>query len=101
MASSKQRTRPGADLHLGEAPSGFEPEPAELVAERLDVPRDRRERAALLVLGIGRGATPEELTTGIAADIVDAFADELERNEALAHVDLLLEVLSPRAEVSR
>lgn len=75
---------------------GFVPTPATLPAPRVDVAQDRRERAALMLLAIAYGHTPEDIARGIAPDVVAAFADDLERDEALAHVDLLLDLLQPR-----
>ena len=86
---------------LPDAPAGFWPDGPPLPATRLDVDEERRERAALLVLAIGRYYTPDELVAGVPADITAAFRDDLERDEALAHVDLLLEVLSPRPRPTR
>jgi hypothetical protein len=76
--------------------SGFTPRPAALPPERLDVPRERRHRAALLVLAIAHGLTPEDIAEEVPRAILDAFADDLQRAEALAMVDLLLDTLSPR-----
>jgi hypothetical protein len=81
--------------------SGFNAGAASLPAERTDVAEERRHRAALLVLAIGRGYAPEDLADGVPADALQALGDELERAEALAHVDVLLGVLAPRVEVAR
>jgi hypothetical protein len=79
-------------------PRGIDMDPVGLVAERTDVSLIRRRRAALPVLAIGRGYTPEDLVDGYPPDVLDAFGDELELAEALAHVDALLEILVPRME---
>jgi hypothetical protein len=76
--------------------AGFDPGPTALPARRLDIDTGRRERAALLVLAIGRQAVPEDIVDGPPLEVLQAFEDELWRDEALAHVDILLEVLSPR-----
>jgi hypothetical protein len=80
---------------------GYEATGADLPPERHDVPLGRRRRAALTVLAIGRGHTPEELEEGFPQDVLDAFSDGLELDEALAYVDLLLETLLPRTEGDR
>ena len=46
----------------------------------------RRERVAVLLAGVVRGAIPEELATGRAVTI----SDDLERAELRDHVDVLL-----------
>ncbi|MFP5365145.1 MAG: hypothetical protein ACLGI5_20745 [Thermoleophilia bacterium] len=73
---------------------GFVPDPITLPAPRSDVAHDRRERAALVLMAVAYGHTPEDIARGIAPEIVEAFGDELERDEALAHVDLLLDALT-------
>lgn len=83
------------------APCGFEVDSIDLPSERTDVPLARRRRAALHVLAIGRCATPEDLVDGFPVAVVEAFSDELELGEALAHLDLLLDVLVPRVEDTR
>ena len=78
---------------------GFEPEPAALPTPRVDVPLARRERAALMTMAIAYGATPEDIVLGSATgrpdEVAEAFTRSEDRAEALAHVDLLLEVLCP------
>jgi hypothetical protein len=81
--------------------NGFVPDNRWLPVERSDVARGRRERAALLVLAISRGYAPEELVDQPPPDVLEAFGDDLERDEGLAHVDLLLNVLAPRVEAGR
>lgn len=80
---------------------GFEVDDVELPVERLDFSREHREHAALLLLAIVRGATPEDIASGKAPaeDIRQVWTDELERVEALAHIDLLLDVLCPQWKV--
>jgi hypothetical protein len=80
--------------------SGFCPAPASLPRERLDVPRERRHRAALLVLAIAHGLTPEDIAEEIPRAILDVFADKLHRAEALAFVDLLIETLLPTTSLA-
>jgi hypothetical protein len=53
-----------------------------------------RDRAALIVLAIGRGWTPEEIARGLDCAIIDVFTDDIHRAEALCHVDLLLEAVA-------
>lgn len=78
------------------SPRGFIPPPARLPAQRVDVAYACREKAAQMVLAAILGSTPEEIVlSGIGPNAVRAFSDELERDEALAHVDLLLDVLQP------
>jgi hypothetical protein len=60
----------------------------------VDIPRVVRDRAALIVLAIGRGRTPEDIARGIDRTIDEAFTDDLERAEALCHVDLLLDAVT-------
>jgi hypothetical protein len=79
---------------------GFVPAPATLPLERLDVPRERRHRAALLVLAIAHGLTPEDVADEVPQRIIDAFGNELQRAEALTWVDLLLETLAPQADLA-
>lgn len=50
----------------------------------------RREAAALIVLAVGSLATPEEIVDGPSPSVLQRWADPLEREEALAMVDLLL-----------
>lgn len=79
---------------------GFDPGPVDdLPGPRADVSDTVRERAALMVLAVAYGQCPEDIARGIAPRVRSAFDDEFERDEALAHVDLLLEVLQPRATV--
>jgi hypothetical protein len=89
---------PFCGLSLG----GFEADPdglVELPSERTDTPLERRQRAALIVLAIGRGCTPEEvLMDDVPAERFAAVRGPLELQEASCWVDLLLDVLSPRAE---
>jgi hypothetical protein len=80
---------------------GFEADPVVLPSERDDVLLGRRRHAALLVLAIGRGATPEDLMDDVTPEVVEAFGDDLELAEAMTHVDLLLDVLIPREAVGR
>lgn len=87
--------------HPTPALTGFEPPAVELPRERTDVPLHRRRRAALLVLAIGRLATPEEVIDGMLGDVVAAFSDALELDEALQWTTLLLDALMPRTEVAR
>lgn len=77
-------------------PSGFDPGPADLPPRRVDVPRSRREQAALRLLAVAYGHCPERIVRGIEPRILRAFEDPLERDEALAHVDLVLDVLDGR-----
>jgi hypothetical protein len=80
---------------LPASPAGFEEEAGILGPKRADVPLECRDRAALIVLAIGRMCTPEEIVRGMPASARAAFRDRLERDEALAHVDLLLDALVP------
>ena len=80
--------------------NGFIPDTKWLPAERHDIPAERRKRAAELVLAIGRHYTPEEMVDQPPADVIEAFGDDLERDEALAFVDLVANVLMPRMGVS-
>ena len=90
----KARAR-AATIDLPDLSGGFDPGPADLPAPRVDVPRVFRDRAALIVLAIGRGWTPEEIARGIDRAIIeDVFTDDLHRAEALCHVDLLLEAVA-------
>ena len=79
--------------------SGFTATDADLPSERTDVPLARRERAALLLLAVGRGYAPEDLAEGLPADVLKTFGDGLERAEPLAHVGILLGVPAPRMEL--
>jgi hypothetical protein len=79
---------------------GFVPAPATLPLERLDVPRERRHRAALLVLAIAHGLTPEDVADEVPQKVVDALGERLQRAEALTWVDLLLETLAPQADLA-
>jgi hypothetical protein len=74
---------------------GFTPPPAALPTPRIDVALERREQAAQMVLAIAYGHCPEAIVLGIAPKVVEAFGIKLERDEALEHVDLLLDVLRP------
>lgn len=85
-------------FHPTPAVTGFQPPPADLPAERADVALQRRRHGALVVLAIGRGHTPEDVVDGFPADVLDAFADELELREAIDWIDQLLEALVPRDE---
>jgi len=81
---------------------GFDPgllDPDDLPVPHADVSDAVRERAALMVLAVAYGHCPEDIARGIAPRVRSAFDDEFERDEALAHVDLLLEVLQPRTTV--
>jgi hypothetical protein len=88
----KARAR-AATTDLPDLSGGLDPGPADLPAPRVDVPRVFRDRAALIVLAIGRGWTPEEIARGLDRAIID-FTDDLHRAEALCHVDLLLEAVA-------
>lgn len=81
---------------LGAPVPGWTASAQGLPPARTDVPQERRERAALILIGVGRGYSPEELCGVMPADVLEAFADDLECSEALAHVDLLANVLVPR-----
>lgn len=87
--------------YVGPSPAGFVPTAVVLPARREDVPQERREHAALLVVAIGLGATPEDIAAGDLEAARVRLRDPLERAEALAHVDLLLSVLAPPAGASR
>jgi hypothetical protein len=69
------------------------PVQAQIPAPRADISQDRRERAAQMMLAVAYGHCPEQIVHGIAPRIVEAFEIEMERAEALAHVDLLLDVV--------
>jgi hypothetical protein len=77
--------------------SGFTPAPARLPAERVDVPKDRRYRAALLLLAVAHGCVPEDLADAVPQRIFEALGERLQRAEALVWVDLLLDALAPQA----
>jgi hypothetical protein len=80
---------------------GFEAGPAIVPSERVDVPLFRRERAAAVVLAIATMQTPEECVGGGAVEALDRLhEDTLDRQEAMAYVDLLLDALAPRAAVT-
>lgn len=78
-------------------PDGFDAGDVDLPDPHPAIAPERREAAALMVLAITRGATPEDNALGVSADTLAVFGDELERAEALAHVDLLAAVLAPLA----
>ena len=59
-------------------------------------PEERCWLAAIIVHAIAYGATPEDLAVGISPHLTASFLDPLAREEALAHVDLLLGVLNVR-----
>jgi hypothetical protein len=106
MHSAKRTARTRARTTFveydGDLPNlaGFDPGPGDLAAPRVDVPHHSRERAALMVLAVAYGQCPEEIARGVAPRVLSAFDDELERDEAFAHVDLLLEVLQPLVAMS-
>ncbi|MGI8802467.1 MAG: hypothetical protein ACR2KV_09890 [Solirubrobacteraceae bacterium] len=77
---------------------GFWVDSALTPARRTDIAPELRERLALHVLAIGRMHTPEDLAGGVMpARVLVAFEDPLERDEALAWVDLLLAIVAPPA----
>lgn len=86
-------------LYDGQTPIlGLSVDPSLTPARRADVDLQLRERLALHVLAIGRMHTPEDLAGGVMPPgVLAAFADELEREEALSHVDLILDALSSRS----
>jgi hypothetical protein len=98
ICGDRQRRFPASPATLDQlSPRGFVPPAATLLAPRVDVPRRTREEAAAIVLAVAYGYTPEEIANGTTARSRAAFEDDLERGEALAHVDLLLDALLPVA----
>lgn len=84
-----------SDTHAT-SPDGFDAGPTPLRPQRTDIPLARRRHAALVVLAIGQLYTPEDIVAGMRPDIAAAFGHTGWLNEALAHVDLLLDVLVPQ-----
>lgn len=74
---------------------GFEVDAVPLPATPAGISDDVRRHLALVVLRIGRGDTPEQILSEPPREARRLFdSDELERAEALAHVDTLLSVLA-------
>jgi hypothetical protein len=80
---------------LPEIGPGFEVPERKLPGPPAGVRPEEREYAGLLLAAILRGATPEDLLDAIPLDAIAAYrGDLLERDECLAHVDLLGSVLA-------
>ena len=82
---------PGFDVCF----DGFEVDAFELPTTPTGISDEARRQAAVIVLRLQRGDTPEQIVSEPSIDALRVFAeDELEREEALAHVAILAGVLS-------
>ena len=79
--------------HPVPSPAGF-PVPTIPLPSPPAIDQRARADAALLVLAIGRGLTPEEVVIGCAHQFSPLLADPLERAEADAFVAMLAEVIA-------
>lgn len=104
MRTTQRRVRHGATTAVLDAIRGedlppiglgFEVDAVQLPATPAGISDEARRRAAVIVLRLQRGATPEQIATEAAIEAQRVFdEDELEREEALAHVAILAGVLS-------
>jgi hypothetical protein len=74
------------------SPAGF-PVPAVPLPSPPAIGQQAREDAALVVLAIARGLTPEDVAIGCAHALAPLLDDPLERAEAHGFVSLLAAVL--------
>jgi hypothetical protein len=83
------------------SPRGFDAGDVPLPSSQPLIAHAQRERAALLLTDVILGRTPEELAgAGPSLEAKLHFMDGLVRDEALAHVDMLIGVLlgGPRTD---
>ena len=74
---------------------GFPVDDVPLPAMPAGIPQNTQRHAAIVVMAIARGAIPEDLVPEPSAAVQGFFdSDELEREEALALVAILAEVLA-------
>lgn len=80
---------------VGPGFEGFEVDAVQLPAPPVGVSAEVRCQAAIVILRMIHGHTPEEIASEPSIDALRIFVeDELERAEALAHVDVLAAVLA-------
>ncbi|WP_272473663.1 hypothetical protein [Baekduia alba] len=91
-----KRTREDVAQQYGPPPIGFDPGTADLPQRHRDLTVEGLEAAARIVAAIALQATPEDVARGdFETEVRDLWMDRLQRDEAMAHVDLLVAALAP------